>query len=160
MKAIDLTRGKITLVDDEDFAVLNALKWCVQSAGGYFYAAMRDTAAKSSTLLMHRLILMAPDNLRVDHVDGDTLNNQRKNLRLCTVSQNAMNRGPNKGRTFKGVYFDKRRSNWNAKLRADGRNVFLGVFDTEEGAARAYDAGAIRHHGEFAKLNFPPQDRR
>lgn len=157
MREVTLTRGLVALVDDGDFDVLNALPWCALSASGYFYAAMghlRDDG-KRSTLLMHRLITMAPPGIRVDHIDRDTLNNQRSNLRLCTISQNAMNRGANKGRRFKGAYFDARRGNWNAKLTVGRRRVFLGVYETEEEAARAYDAGAIKHHGEFAGLNFP-----
>lgn len=154
MKEIPLTRGMVALVDDEYYDVLRAISWCAQrTSGTKFYAATAWLDGK--TKLMHRLITCAPPRMQVDHIDKNSLNNQVANLRICTPSQNAYNRGPSLDRRFKGAYLDARRGHWYAKIRADGRTVQLGRCETEEAAARAYDAAALRYHGEFASLNFP-----
>jgi hypothetical protein len=111
---------------------------------------------------LHRLLLQAPAEFHVDHRDGDPLNNRLANLRLCTHSQNQANRPAMGGASrFKGVATARGcRNRWRAQIqqqRADGtfRRVCLGQFESEEDAARAYDAAALLKYGEFARLNFP-----
>lgn len=152
---IPLTRGLFTIVDDEDHAALVVMKWHASGDPGRLYACHR--VSNNETLRMHRVILGAVAGQIVDHVDGDTLNNSRSNLRLCTQRQNSCNRvrGARDGRPtsrFKGVYFD--RGWWRAKLLVAEKQTYLGYFRTEEQAARAYDRAALLAHGEFARLNF------
>lgn len=92
----------------------------------------------------------------VDHRDHEGLNNTRTNLRLATRSQNSCNNKKTRGRSskYKGVSRDKR-GYWRAKIHFKGKHIFLGYFDNEIDAARAYDKAAKELHGEFAVLNFP-----
>ena len=102
--------------------------------------------------------MRAPRGLLVDHRNGDGLDNRRDNLRLATHSENMMNRPKIKSPTtsrFVGVYFDKARRLWVARIHLNGKCIWLGRFATEIEAAKAYDEAAKKYHGEFARLNFP-----
>ena len=106
---------------------------------------------------MHRLILNAPKGLVVDHINGNGLDNRKANLRLCTPAQNACNVRPRPGETskYKGVAFIKRERRWQVRISFRNKRKWIGYFDTEIDAARAYDQAARRLHKEFASLNFP-----
>lgn len=95
---------------------------------------------------------------RLDHHNRKRDDNRIENLRLATSSQNAMNRGSRKGSLskHKGVTYHKQNRCWQAQIKVDGKNKYLGVFDTEDDAAKAYDQAAVRAHGEFACLNGVP----
>ena len=93
----------------------------------------------------------------VDHRNTDSLDNRRANLRLATHSQNSCNSRRDKSNTYsryRGVSFSKRKQKWFAAIRADGKKTWLGYFDSEEDAAKAYDTAAKKYHGEYATLNF------
>ena len=105
---------------------------------------------------MHREIMHAPKGMVVDHIDGNSLNNRRSNLRLCTVSQNHQNRRRTYGSSkYKGAWWDKRRNKWVAAITFKGKYIYLGFFDNEIDAGKAYDRKAAELFGEFAYLNFP-----
>lgn len=154
MKQIKLTRGHITLVDDDDFEWLNQYKWHVDFArNGRKYAVRMETRnGKRCYVAMHREILGLKNRLEyTDHRDNDGLNNQRYNLRRCTCRQNLANQPPRKGRRFKGVYcYDgKRKTSWTAF--ALGK--YLGSFPTELEAVKAYNNELQTRRGDFARLN-------
>lgn len=151
MKRIALTRGLFTTVDDVDFTAVSKHAWYSLSSKGDFYAA-RCIGGKP--ILMHRQIINAPASKRVDHKDGNTLNNRRKNLRICSHQNNMANQKRHKDNTsgFKGV--SKQLKRWRAYLKTNGRQYHLGHFDSPEEAARAYDVAAKKHFGEFARPNF------
>src|SRR6185312_15757077 len=143
---IALTRGAVTLVDEGDVALVSAHSWHFD--GKYAVAA--------AGLKMHRLILRAPPDLLVDHRDGDGLNNQRSNLRLCSPSANARNAKKKPGRRrYKGVTWTGVGFGWRATVSVDGKKVSVCRLPSEEAAARTYDDLARLHHGEFACVNFP-----
>jgi hypothetical protein len=104
---------------------------------------------------MHRLIMGEPRGRVVDHRDGDPMNALRSNLRVCSGAQNSMNRKINSNNRigYKGVRWLKTHNRWAAAIRASGHRYFLGYFDSPELAAQAYDAAALKYHGEFARLN-------
>ncbi|HEY1248462.1 MAG TPA: AP2/ERF family transcription factor [Nitrososphaera sp.] len=161
MKEIPLTRGEVALVDDEDYDWLMQWKWHYTSNG---YAARRD-GKYGPIILMHRQILgLEPgDKTQSDHIDRDKVNNQRFNLRIASNRQNSMNTSTRKilfrSSEYKGVtqYRDGR---WMARIMVNYQQIFLGYFNTEEEAARAYDEAAIRYFGEYAYLNFPSEHGR
>lgn len=145
--------GKLVTVDDADYERLSQFRW--EMHNGYVCRrTSRDSGQKH--IRMHREIMGLPEREgEVDHADGDPLNNQRSNLRICTRSQNARNRQPNKGTVsgYKGVALQTRGKKWVSKIQADGRISYLGLFDDARDAAEAYDRAAVELHGEFARTN-------
>jgi hypothetical protein len=106
---------------------------------------------------MHRYILGLTDRgTRCDHRDNNGMNNQRSNLRIATAGQNQHNCGSRGGKSrFKGVSWSKAAGKWVAQICKDRQRRHIGLFETEEAAAAAYDKSAIELHGAFAYLNFP-----
>jgi hypothetical protein len=101
-----------------------------------------------------------PAGLLVDHRNGIGLDNRRANLRLATNSQNGCNKPKKKNTSsqFIGVSFHKKAGKWACFIRNKGRRTWLGSFESEIDAARAYDEAAKKYHGEFARLNFPGEN--
>lgn len=150
---IALSRGQVALVDDADFAWLNRWKWYCNEAG---YAARNlDQVTPHTILLMHRVILDAQPGELVDHINGDTLDNRRENLRLVDGYQNQHNRRATQGRPYKGVSWYKRKSKWQARIQAYGRSYHLGYYKDPLEAALVYDAASQHLHGVYGRLNFP-----
>jgi hypothetical protein len=149
-RCIPLTRGLWAIVDESDYEWLSKYSWqAVHTRRGLMYARRRMNGKRVS---MHRLLVDAEE---VDHINGNTLDNRRCNLRPATHAQNIRNsaRKGNSGYRFKGVYLSGKR--WHIRITVDGRQVSHGPYQSEEDAARAYDAAARTHYGEFARLNFP-----
>ena len=161
MKKIPLTLGKFALVDDEDYDWLSQWKWHALKARNTYYAQRSAPigGGKYKNLRMHREIMKTPETLYTDHIDGDGLNNQKANLRFCTLQQNQFNRSPerNCSSNFKGVSWKKSGQKWLATITVNKRLKHIGVFTSEIEAAKAYDNVAKEAYGEFARLNFPTQ---
>lgn len=159
MKEIPVSRGMVALVDDEDFDLVGHLRWyaSIVNKGSCFYAA-RHTSRKSEkhmVIYMHRIILNAPSGMDVDHINGNGLDNQKKNLRLCNHQQNMCNIRKRKGASslYKGVHWAKIHQRWVAKIEVNKKIRAVGVFRTEIEAALAYNEAAKELHGEYAVLN-------
>lgn len=153
MISIELTCGRVVLVDDED-AGLSAYCWRA-SRGSKTYYSMRSEgpANQRSTIMMHRQITAAGDLFEVDHINGNGLDNRRSNLRLVTHAENARNSGAHRDSKsgVKGVTWDKRRSRWVARIMVNGRTTNLGRFEHLEDAAEMYAKAARLLHGEYAR---------
>jgi hypothetical protein len=149
---IPLTQGRSVIVDDEDLAYLNKWKWCYHR--GYAVRTQRVNS-KQALVYMHRLILNAQPGQACDHVNGDGLDNQRSNLRICTQSQNGMNRGKQKNNTsgFKGVTWNKDHKKWKAQIMLNGKSIYIGYFDDPEEASKAYNDRASGLFEGFVHLN-------
>lgn len=165
MKQIPLTQGKYATVDDEDYDFLIQWKWRALKATRkqvrcVWYAHRTTARPNRKGVYMHQEVLRRCGFEKVqqcDHLDADGLNNQRKNLRPATSSQNRWGMRKRSGRTsqFKGVYYHKVSKKWMSRIGYLSKHYFLGVFANEIDAAKAYDAAALFYFGEFARLNFP-----
>jgi len=162
---IPLVGGKLlALIDAEDYALVAPYRWYLQRNKWALYAQAWPSNRQGGRvhLVMHRLIVGAQPGEDVDHQNFDGLDNRRRNLRVCTRSQNKANghkyatcRGRIPSSRFKGVSFSRSTEQWQARLTLRGKQLWLGYFATQEAAAHAYDAAALEYFGEFARLNFP-----
>lgn len=157
MKEIVLTRNKVSLVDDEDFEAASKYLWYAKksyASENLFYAARSvGPKGKQKTVYLHNFIL---GNIGLhDHIDGDGLNNQRYNLRPATGVQNGRNHKKRKDNLsgFKGVYWVNREQRWVSCLQVDKKLLYFGYFKDKTEAAKAYDLGAVKYFGQFAKTN-------
>jgi hypothetical protein len=158
---IPLSQGKHAIVDDEDYDFLMQWKWHVM--GRYAgRVAIDSTTRKQSSVAMHRVILDTPQGMHSDHINGDGLDNRRENLRICTPGENVRNQKANKRRVgdaqYKGTFFVKELGKWKAVIGINGKTQYLGLFDCEDDAARAYDQKARELFGDFVRPNFPNQN--
>lgn len=162
---IPLTQGKIAVVSTEDYEWALQFSWFAAKKvlkNRVLWRAQRSEN-RSGTILtfyMHREIAVRmglADSEEVDHWDLDGLNNQRRNLRPTGRFQNACNRTKRINCTsqFKGVSWIRAKQKWVASIKAEGRGITLGAFNSEIEAALAYDSAARIYFGEFARLNFP-----
>jgi hypothetical protein len=184
-----------SLVDDEDYEkVLEAVRvyrkdGSLKKGSGKWYmqipAGAKPYAMNGSRKSMHREIMKTPKGMHTDHINGDTLDNRKENLRVCTHRENCQNKKlrSDSASGMKGVYEIKKppRSKYMSKKTGEvkyyyympkkrfqtyignpekpNRNIKLGVYLTKEEAARAYDKKAIELFGEFAQLNFPNEHK-
>lgn len=157
-RTLQLSKGKNTLIEEADYEAVGVFKWhyrgTLSRGNGY---ATRNVAAgvgRQTPVRLHKVLLGAGRDSRVDHRNGDPLDNRRCNLRTATALENGRNIHKAIGRSrFKGVSWNIQRRHWRAVIRVDGRKIYLGSSRTEEGAARLYDDAASRHFGEFACTN-------
>ena len=161
MKLISLANGGFTIVDAADYDDLIQYRWLLSRNGKRFYVRRFEKVntpegPKQKCIYMHRQIMNPPDGMDVDHRFGDGLDNRRENLRICTRTQNSQNakKKTNSTQTHTGI-FTTHNGKHGARIWNDGAKVHIGVYDTPELAARAYDQRAIELFGEFANLNFP-----
>ena len=157
MKIIKLTKDKECVVDDEDYDYLNQFKWYTlvtkdKYSGREKFYALRKVSRKN--LLMHRDIMKCPTGYVVDHGDGNTLNNQKNNLRICTYSQNLQNQKSYKLK-YKGVYTENKKEKifFKSSIYVKGKSISLGCFKTPETAAYAYNKAAEFYFKEYAYIN-------
>ena len=158
MKEIKLNKGKYALVDGDDFGKVNQYEWKAlkRSHGNNKFDVIRNETidGKKKIIYMHRFI-MNPENskIQVDHINGNGFDNRKCNLRLCSNSQNNMNKQKRSDNTsgYKGVSFYK--GKFYAEIMKEQTPYKLGTFKTALEAAKAYNAKALELHGEFARLN-------
>jgi hypothetical protein len=160
LRQIELTRGLVTIVDDDDYGALVVNNWYAFPAShGTWYASRAGHGRGSRRILMHRELLGLTDRAVVcDHINGDGLDNRRCNLRPASARENTCNRAKMRQTSssrFKGVSFERARAKWAAYITHLGRQQRLGHFESEIAAALAYDDAARRLFGEFARLNLP-----
>lgn len=156
LPTIPLSGGRgVALVDEGDLEQVQPYSWCLSDNGsGKVYAKGR---VSGKVVFLHRFITNAPKGVDVDHWNDDGLDNRRANLRVASRSQNLANSTGRRHRRsqFRGLYWHRKLGKWGVAIKSDGQRQHLGVFESEEEAARAWDAAALAAWGAFARLNFP-----
>lgn len=157
-------RGVNIKIDEEDLPLVKSKNWHLSKAdakrGYYYFKWVEYGGAKPILHLLHREIANVPkgSKLVVDHIDRDTTNNTRANLRIVTRAENTVNTGPKQNKNsskYKGAYYNKHVGKFKAELVIKGKSYFLGYWDTEEEAAEKYDIYSKYIYGDIACLNFP-----
>jgi len=141
MKSITLTQGKVALIDDEDYEMINKYRWYAASSGIYkiFYAKRKYTKdGRPYWIYMHHFIIGKPQRgFVIDHINGNGLDNRRDNLRIVTPRQNVLN--SHTGREFCGVCWEKQCNKWKARITVDGKSIYLGIYDNKKDACEAFE---------------------
>lgn len=157
IRLIPLNRGRVAIVDAQDYERLNKFKWYLVTKTASSKNGYAKTQKNGKAIAMHRYLTNCPKGLVVDHIDHNGLNNTKANLRICTQKQNTYNNSGQYGKTskYKGVCKIKGTNKFRATITNNYKSIQIGVFGNEREAAKAYDAAARKYHGEFAYLNFP-----
>jgi hypothetical protein len=151
---IQLTKGKIVRVDADDFERVNKFKWsAVWNPNTKSYYAVRGEGPRKDFRLirMHRFIANTPENMICDHINHNTLDNRKHNLRNCTPSQSMMNRRlqSNNRTGYTGVF--RYSTSFQARVRVGGKVIFQKNFRTLDEAVKAREEAVKKYHGEFAR---------
>lgn len=147
---IPLTKGYFAIVDLDDYWKVKGVNWHINECDGKYYARSLKHG------FMHRYIMSCGVDLYIDHKNNDGLDNRRSNLRLSNNSLNQANRKKSLNPStsmYKGVSFEKSRNKWISKIKCNQKDIWIGRFDTEEEAARAYNDKAFELFGNYSKLN-------
>ena len=152
VKQVELTKGYIALVDDEDYKEISKYIWHVSGEKDRPYACrtVRENGVKK-TIRMHRQIALVEDTETIDHINHDTLDNRKTNLRACKKKENCRNISVGKNNTsgFTGVYFREKQNKWDVSIMVDGKGIHLGRFDKKEDAIKAREDAEIKYFKEF-----------
>lgn len=160
-KTILLSRGLTTQVDSDVYEWASHFNWWASSNKcKNVYAVRLGSVREPTTVYLHKAILCPPEGFCVDHIDRNSLNNLKSNLRVCTQQQNLWNVNDGYGTSrYKGVHLVKRKTAlnkcWLSRIRTKDGRKYIGYYESEEEAAIAYDLRALTEHGEFACFNFP-----
>lgn len=139
---IELTKGYRALIDEDDYARVSQYTWRATVRNTVVYAGRGwREGGKQKHEYLHRFILGAKPGFEVDHRDGNGLNCTKKNLRLVTHAQNAMNRG----RFAQGVSYHQATKKWRAYIKIEGRQMHLGSYSSREDAVRIREQAVSRH---------------
>jgi hypothetical protein len=166
MRYLELTQGYVAVVDDEDYERLREFKWHVSRKGKAHnmyacrYCRREQGGGRGMYRLLHYEVLREVQPMEggyvIDHINRDGLDCRKRNLRVCTRSENLRNQGPirkRKSSQYKGVYLHKQRRKWSARIKCERKLYNLGLFKTEHQAVNAYNMAALELHGEYAFLN-------
>ena len=154
MTDLRLRYGKVSIVDVDDFEYLN------QWAGKWYFKGRYvgreqwlPSEKRNKWVLMHRELNKTPEGMETDHINGNTLDNRKSNLRTVTRKQNMANVRSTPGVSgLRGVWWHKGTEKWRAAIRVDGRRKSLGLFKDKNDAAIAWRQAAKKYRGEFARL--------
>lgn len=146
-KQIKLTQNQYAIVDDEDYEYLNQWKWYAEwNQRGHVYYAVRTS--KNKRIYMHRMLMNTPKGAQTDHINNNSLDNRKSNLRICSHRQNQQNLKRQTSSKYPGVTWVKREQKWQAQIQINGYRKNLGTFNNEKSAAKAYEKAVRELCGE------------
>lgn len=148
---IVLTDNKYTVIDEEDFEKVSKYTWYACLCYESWYVRNTDGGQ-----FLHQFLMSAPPGWQVDHINHDTMDNRRGNLRVVTPSENGMNKRKANGTfssQYKGVSWHKGAGKWIVEVRFEGTRHYVGLFTDEHEAAEAYNVKAVEVAGDFVHLN-------
>ena len=152
---VTLTKGYEAIIDANDVDLVGQHNWCVRGGRNTLYATRGEGSKGNQRFIrLHRFLTDAPKDLIVDHINGNGLDNRRCNLRLVSNSENTRNQTIKNNNTsgYKGVSLYKATGRWCAKICVEGKQYFLGYFDTPEEASIAYQNASKIFHKEFGRI--------
>jgi len=162
MKRVPLSQGYYALVDDRDYRRVSQFKWSVwhpkrntDKYTPYAFRTINKPNGSRSMQRLHRFILgVADPRVKVDHEDGNGLNNRRKNIRRATPSQNGYNKKNQSNNTsgFKGVDWIAPMNKWRVRITAARKTITVGFYSSKAAAGRARAKAARKYHGRFARV--------
>ncbi len=138
------------LLNSEDIEKAKQYHWMVRPLGRkkeHFYAVAN--IGKGKQILLHRLILNAAKGQYIDHVNHDTLDNRKQNIRLCTQSENMRNSQRDTPSGVQGVYWHKINKKWIARIFINNTSIFLGSYVTKDEAIKKRKQAEVDYYGEF-----------
>lgn len=157
-----LIDGHVVLIDDEDLCIIKRRTWRVLKSWDKLYIRSQTTTYdktktnnhKTISFQLHREIAKAPPGMEVDHINGNIFDNRKANLRICTHQQNNWNKPTRRDSKtgLKGVNFDEARGKYQARIKINGKQLFLGRFSSAIEAHEAYKAKALELFGEYANF--------
>lgn len=133
-----------TLIDISDIERCKLVKWYHRKNKKLDYTYGK---VNTKTIMLHRYLLNAPDNLVVDHIDGNPMNNQKSNLRICSRQQNSMNMHKDK---FIGVTYDKERNKWISQICVNYKTIHLGRYENFEDAVLVRKNAERKYFGQYS----------
>lgn len=143
--------GKFAIVDDEDFDIVSRISWYMNKYG-YAVHTNHTPVKWEKRFWMHRFIMGTPDGMVTDHINHNKLDNRKSNLRICTTRENQWNSVQKAGISgFRGVSMIGKK--WQARIHISKVSIYLGVYETKEEAAIAWNKASIMYRGKFAILN-------
>ncbi|HNX82743.1 MAG TPA: HNH endonuclease [Candidatus Omnitrophota bacterium] len=138
-------------IDKADEEKILSMHWCISKKSSGHYVVNRKTG-----VYLHRFIMKAEKGQTVDHINHNTLDNRKSNLRICSHAENTRNRkGKNKNNTsgLKGVFWIKSAKLWRAQIKVNNVIKYLGYYKNALDAAKEYDKAAKMFHGAFASFS-------
>lgn len=153
---IPLTKDQTASIDLENYELIREYKWCANKHNNCWYAqTSKKFNNKVQKIYMHRLIMHAKKDQIIDHIDGNSLNNCRSNLRFCSHTENLYNTSARRNNKlgYKGIYWNKKEKKFRCYINVNKKNIHIGYFSTIEDAILSYNQAAQKYHKEFAKLN-------
>jgi len=148
-------KGYKILIDEEDYDKFTKWNWQITKKHGiYLYRVAQRAGYVNNSVYFHKYIMGEPKGVVVDHINGNTLDNRKCNLRICTQAENMRNQKKSTRNTsgYKGVSWSKKDKVWMARIAKNGKQIYIGSYKTPEAAYAAYCKAAKELHGEFAKL--------
>lgn len=159
MKKITLKRYRVSVIlDDDDYEKFKSFNWWLLSSSKSKHRYVATNMKVDETLirlaLIHREIMNAKKGEIVDHINGNTLDNRKKNLRIVTRQQNTWNSTKHKTNKtgYKGIMHYKYKKGWfKVQVRQNNKVYYLGIYPDIEQAKKVYINFVKKHRGEYAK---------